>query len=107
MGDSTSYIVTVTGVSGSGILGLNLVDPVNVPNESPITNASGTPAGNFTGQVVAVGISLYWDGDASNPSDGGSGQWLGGATWRQGSPTGPLCPWINARRHDFPMGRAR
>src|SRR4051794_32193815 len=54
----TTYTVTVNGVSGTGTLGLNLVDDDSV--KDGVGNAlGGTGAGNgsFTGQVYAIGHS--------------------------------------------------
>jgi uncharacterized protein (DUF2141 family) len=50
-GSGTTYTVTVSGVSGTGTLGLNLV------GDGTITDAAGNPltsAGNFTGQEYTI-----------------------------------------------------
>ncbi len=54
-GSGASYTVTVNGISGTGTLGLNLVDDDSIIDLA--TNklgGTGTGNGNFTGQVYAV-----------------------------------------------------
>ena len=105
-GSGSSYVVTVINVSGNGVLGLNLVD------DDSIVDAYGAPLGgcgagngNFTGQAYALNTAFYWDADGvSSPAAGGSGPWSGGATWRVGSPTGPLCNWVAGADACFPAG---
>jgi hypothetical protein len=60
-GGGATYLVTVSGVSGAGTLGLNLLD-----NDS-ITDGAGNPLGgpgagngNFTGQAFNVVAALPW-----------------------------------------------
>jgi fibronectin-binding autotransporter adhesin len=86
-GSGSSYVVTVTCVSGSGLLGLNFV------NNGSVTNAFGTPvgcfgagSGNFAGQQYALSSQFYWSG--------GSGS-FGGDNWNVGSTTGPFSAWMN------------
>jgi autotransporter-associated beta strand protein len=95
-GSGLTYTVTVTGISGSGTLGLNLVD------DDSIQNAFGTPLagfgagnGNFSGQQYALSSVFYWQG--------GSGSW-NGANWHIGGATGPLFSWINGADAELPEG---
>ena len=95
-GSGASYLVTVTGVSGGGTLGLNLADSAGVVDDFG-TPMGGFGAGNqtFTGQQYALSTDFYWSG--------GSGQW-GGDNWNVGSTSGPLSTWVNDADAIFPPG---
>ena len=86
-GAGARYIVTVSGISGSGTLGLAVLD------DGAITDRLGAAlAGAATGAVnqqYTIDRQLYWS--AAN----GSGSWDTGCHWRVGGPTGPLQPWCD------------
>ena len=79
--------MTVSGISGSGTLGLAVLD------DGAITDRLGAAlAGAATGAVnqqYTIDRQLYWS--AAN----GSGSWDTGCHWRVGGPTGPLQPWCD------------
>lgn len=54
-GSGSAYTVTVSGITGTGTLGLNLVDNDSIQNSgnTPLGGV-GTGNGNFTGQVATV-----------------------------------------------------
>ena len=60
-GGGTDYFVTVTGVSGLGTLGLNLVDDDTIVDQAgnPLGGA-GAGNGNFSGQAFNLVGSLPW-----------------------------------------------
>ena len=95
-GSGSSYTVTVTGVSGTGTLGLSLAD------NDTIINASGTPLGgygsgngNFTGQQYALSTQFYWQGGSGN---------FAAADWHVGGSSGPMLAWVNGADAIFPAG---
>lgn len=53
-GSGTSYTVTVSGITGSGTLGLNLVDNDSIQSLGTPLGGTGSGNGNFTGQVATV-----------------------------------------------------
>ena len=92
-GSGANYVVTVSGVSGNGTLGLNLAYSTGIKDTFG-TPMGGFDAGNqtFTGQQYALSTEFYWSG--------GSGQW-GGDNWKVGSSSGPLLTWVNGAQANF------
>lgn len=102
-GSGSSYTVTVNGVSGSGTLGLELV------NNGTIINASGVPLGgygadngSFTGQQYALSSEFYWDANGGG-TGGGSGNFTD-PNWDVGGLGGPMLTFVNGADLVFPAG---
>ena len=104
-GSGASYTVTVTGVSGDGALGLNMISSGSIVDEPGNPLDLGN-SGIFAGQQYALSSSLYFDADGDySAAVGGSGDWTGGGPlWRVGSTTGPLTDWIDGADAIFPAG---
>ena len=108
----TTYTVTVTSVSGTGTLGLELVENT----AAPITNSCGTPLGglvvsgstlaaasdSFTGQQYALSSEFYWDATGTG-AGGGSGS-FSAADWHVGDPAGPMLTPVNGADFILPAG---
>ena len=86
------WIVTVSGITGSGTLGLNVV------NGGTILDWFGTPLATTStipvDQQYTIDRQLYWDASNGNGPAGGTGDW-NGCNWHVGSPTGPLQNWCD------------
>ena len=91
-GSGSSYAVTVTGVSGTGDLGLQLSSYATGITDQYGTALAGAGP-NFTSQDYILSNTLYWDGNGLT-SLGGSGRW-NSYDWRVGSSTGPLHAWLD------------
>jgi hypothetical protein len=79
-GSGTTRTVTATGYSGTGTLGLNLVDDDSITDggSNPL-GGSGAGNGNFTGQVYSVDTvapTATITRSAANPSSSASVTWL-------------------------------
>jgi fibronectin-binding autotransporter adhesin len=90
-GSGGDYTVTVSGIEGSGSVGLTLTDG------SDILNALGNPldptATVPTSGVFTIDRTLYWDPSGGASAAGGTGIWDAGNVWHVGSETGPLQPY--------------
>jgi autotransporter-associated beta strand protein len=90
-GSGGDYTVTVSGIEGSGNVGLTLTDG------SDILNALGNPldptATVPTSGVFTIDRTLYWDPSGGASAAGGTGIWDAGNVWHVGSETGPLQPY--------------
>ncbi len=95
-GNGSSYTVTVTGVSGSGTIGVSFVDDDSVKNTfNTPAGGFGTGNGSFTGQQYALSTQFYWQG--------GSGS-FNVADWHVGGSSGPMLAWVNGADAIFPAG---
>ncbi|MGO8750203.1 MAG: beta strand repeat-containing protein, partial [Thermoguttaceae bacterium] len=87
-GSGCQYFVIVSGVAGSGPLGLALVAAGN-----SITDEAGTPLAALATIVVdqqyTIDRQLFYCGPSANAA-GGTAAWDTGLNWAVGSPTGPL-----------------
>ncbi len=84
----SSYTVTVTGVSGSGTIGLSFVDDDTV-NNTFNTSIGGFGAGNWsftTAQQYALSTQFYWQGGSVS---------FNAADWHVGSSGGPVLACVN------------
>ncbi len=73
----THYNVTVSGISGAGLLGLNLIDDNTIKDltGTPLGDSNNGPNGNFTGQsytIVPPGSSAIMSGTAGAGSREGA-----------------------------------
>ena len=90
-GSGCQYAVTVSGVTGSGPLGLVILA------ENTIADQYGTPLAQTTiavDQQFTISRELYWD-PSGNAAAGGTAAWDRGQNWRVGGPAGPLQGWCD------------
>ena len=90
-GAGCQYSVTVSGITGSGPLGLAILAG------NTIADQDGTPLAQTTiavDQQYTIDRQLYWDPSA-NAAAGGTATWDTGRNWRVGGPAGPLQGWCD------------
>ena len=81
------YIVTVSGITGSGTLGLKVVNGGTILDwfGMPLATTATVPVD----QQYTIDRQLYWDASNGNGPAGGTGNW-NSCNWHVGSLTGPL-----------------
>ena len=89
----SQYTVTVSGITGSGNIGLSVLDGGTILDwfGTPLATTATIPVD----QQYTIDRQLYWDASGGYGPAGGSGTWGTGYTWRVGSLSGPLQAWVD------------
>ena len=107
-GSNTTYTVTASSGTGSGTLGINLVDNGSIVDayNQPLGDSSGGPNGNFTGQTYTVDRTAPTN-SLSLVSQSGGGSYLTGTTvFYQGTGSGSGGSFVIETASPTPAARA-